>query len=208
MQKYIRRQSKTGDKFYSEMETLYTNMIARKNREMVDRNHPNYRYFQSSLKDAEDSLEAIKITRALGGNENMFDKLRTSNLGLGRGEKRRPVEFSNYVDLPDDVDPRDTILPMGKKILDDVDEAYGMAPKMVERFELREKYPGLDEDIITGIVDADPDAKAQIISTLEQALELHRQGKSPAEAADIIRSTMFKGRKDNAEGGLNYLMGM
>jgi len=189
---------KTGDKFYSEMETLYTNMIARKKREMVSRNHPNYRYFQSSLRDAEDSLEAIKITRALGGNENMFDKLRTSNLGLRKGEKPIPVEFSNYVDLPDDVDPRDTILPMGEEL----------APKMKERFELRTKYPGLDEDIITGIVDADPDAKAQITSTLDQALELHRQGKSPEEAADIIRSTMFKGRKDNAEGGLNYLMGM
>ena len=189
---------KTGDKFYSEMETLYTNMIARKKREMPDRSNPNYGLLQSSLKDAEDSLEAIKITRALGGNENMFDKLRTSNLGLGKGEGRRPVEFSNYVDLPDDVDPRDTILPMGEEL----------APKMKERFELRTKYPGLDEDIITGIVDADPDAKAQIISTLEQALELHRQGKSPEEAADILRSTMFKGRKDNAEGGLNYLMGM
>ena len=165
---------------------------------MPDRSNPNYGLLQSSLKDAEDSLEAIKITRALGGNENMFDKLRTSNLGLGKGEGRRPVEFSNYVDLPDDVDPRDTILPMGEEL----------APKMKERFELRTKYPGLDEDIITGIVDADPDAKAQIISTLEQALELHRQGKSPEEAADILRSTMFKGRKDNAEGGLNYLMGM
>ena len=205
---------KTGDKFYSEMETLYTNMIARKKREMPDRSNPNYGLLQSSLKDAEDSLEAIKITRALGGNENMFDKLRTSNLGLGRGDKRRPVEFSNYVDLPPPGSrggPDDIAAPVQsaeESIENMIESSDKLTPKMIERFKLKEQYPGLDEDIITGIVDADPDSKAQIISTLEQILELHRQGKSPAEAADIIGSTIFKGRKDNAEGGLNYLMGM
>jgi len=96
-----------------------------------------------------------------------------------------------------------------KKILDDVDEAYGMAPKMAERFELKQKYPGIDDDLLTAIIDdPDPNNKAQVLGTLEQLMELQRQGKSPEEAVDIIKQTMFTGRKDNAQGGLNYLMGM
>jgi len=92
---------------------------------------------------------------------------------------------------------------------DDVDEAYGMAPKMAERFELKRKYPGIDDDLLTAIIDdPDPNNKAQVLGTLEQLMELQRQGKSPEEAVDIIKQTMFKGRKDNSKGGLQYLMGM
>lgn len=101
-------------------------------------------------------------------------------------------------DLPEGVDPRDTILPMGEEL----------APKMKERFELKQKYPGLDDELLTAIIDdPDPNNKAQVLATLDQALELQKQGKTPEEAVDILKETMFK-RKDNAEGGLNYLMGM
>ena len=96
-----------------------------------------------------------------------------------------------------------------KKILDDVDEAYGMAPKMAERFELKQKYPGIDDDLLTAIIDdPDPNNKAQVLSTLEQLMALQRQGKTPEEAVDIIKQTIFKGRKDNSKGGLQYLMGL
>jgi len=96
-----------------------------------------------------------------------------------------------------------------KKILDDVDEAYGMAPKMAERFELKQKYPGIDDDLLTAIIDdPDPNNKAQVLATLEQLMALQRQGKTPEEAVDIIKQTMFKGRKDNSKGGLQYLMGL
>ena len=188
---------KTGDKFYSDMETLYTNMVARKKREMVDRDHPNYEILQSSLRDAEDSLEAIKITRALGGNENMFDKLRTSNLGLGKGEKRTPIEFSNYVDLPDDVDPRDTILPMGENL----------APQMKERFELKRKFPGIDDETLNAILDMDMDKKASLMADMKMGMKLLDEGKGVDEIKDILTNASIS-RKKNSEGGLNYLMGM
>ena len=188
---------KTGDKFYSEMETLYTNMIARKKREMPDRSNRNYGLLQSSLKDAEDSLEAIKITRALGGNENMFDKIRTSNLGLGRGDERRPVEFSNYVDLPDDVDPRDTILPMGEEL----------TPLMKERFELKRKFPGIDDETLNAILDMDMDKKANLMADMKMGMKLLEEGKGVDEVKDIFEKA-FRSRKQNAGGGLNYLMGM
>ena len=91
----------------------------------------------------------------------------------------------------------------------ELDEMATLTPKAAERFELKIKYPGLDDDILTAIVDdPNPENKAQVLSTLDQLLELHKRGKSPEEAVDIIKQTMFKGRKDNAKGGLNYLMGM
>jgi hypothetical protein len=70
------------------------------------------------------------------------------------------------------------------------------------------KYPGIDDDLLTAIIDdPSPKNKAQVLSTLDQLMELHRRGKSPEEATDIIKQTMFKGRKDNSQGGLNYLSG-
>ena len=97
-----------------------------------------------------------------------------------------------------------------KKAIDDLEleEARNLAPKMVERLELKQKYPGIDDDLLNAIIeDPDPNNKAQVLGTLEQVMELQRQGKSPEEAVDIIKETMFK-RKDNSKGGLQYLMGM
>jgi len=133
------------------------------------------------------------------------------------------VRFDEEVDLPEGVDPRDTILPMGKKILDDVDEAYGVtpdmkkeldamtgmgAPKMAERFELKERFPGIPDELLTRIIDdPDPQNKAEVISTLDQAMELTKQGKDTDEIISILER-IKKSRKDNSKGGLQYLMGM
>jgi hypothetical protein len=117
------------------------------------------------------------------------------------------VRFDEEVDLPEGVDPRDTILPTGK-ILDDVDEAYGMAPKMVERFELKERFPGIPDELLTRIIDdPDPQNKAEVISTLDQAMELTKQGKDTDEIISVLER-IKKSRKDNSKGGLQYLMGM
>ena len=90
-----------------------------------------------------------------------------------------------------------------------LEKARELAPKMAERFELKRKYPGIDDDLLTAIIDdPDPNNKAQVLGTLEQLMELQRQGKSPEEAVDIIKQTMFKGRRDNSKGGLQYLMGL
>ena len=138
------------------------------------------------------------------------------------------VKFDEEVDIEKGLNDLDEINvtkdAVGvKKMLDNVDKTYGVTPEMkkeldemakltpkaAERFELKIKYPGLDDDLITAIVDdPDPNNKAQVLATIEQLMELYRLGKSPEEAVDIIKQTMFKGRKLNARGGLNYLMGM
>jgi hypothetical protein len=95
-----------------------------------------------------------------------------------------------------------------QKILDDVDEAYGMAPKMVERFQLKERFPGIPDELLTRIIDdPDPQNKAEAIATLDQAMELTKQGKDTDEIISVLER-IKKSRKDNSKGGLQYLMGM
>jgi ribosomal protein S13 len=106
--------------------------------------------------------------------------------------------------------------------LNDVDEAYGvtpdmkkeldemakLTPKAAERFKLKQMYPGIDEDFLTKIIDdPDPQRKAEVLAALDQSMLLMREGKSGDEVVDILKQET-KGRKPNARGGLNYLMGM
>ena len=105
-----------------------------------------------------------------------------------------------------------------KDILEAYDEAYKMlnkevemtkelAPKMMERMELKTKYPGIDDDLVTKIVeDTDPQRKAEVLATLDQSSELMNKGKSSEEVVDILKQGMD--RKKQADGGLSYLMGM
>ena len=80
------------------------------------------------------------------------------------------------------------------------------APKMAERFELKQKYPGIDEELLTKIIeDTDPQRKAEALATIDQAFELMKQGKSPDEVLDIMKQ--MTDRTKQAEGGLNYLSG-
>jgi hypothetical protein len=119
--------------------------------------------------------------------------------------------------------PKDTTDLNKTKILNDVDQAYGVtpdmkkeldaiteigAPKLAERFELKQKYPGIDEELLTNIIeDPDPQHKAQVLATLDETFKLMETGKDPNEIIDILERGK-KTRKDNAQGGLNYLMGL
>ena len=110
-----------------------------------------------------------------------------------------------------------------QKILDDVDEAYGVtpnmkkeldamtgmgAPKMAERFELKQRFPGIPDELLTRIIDdPDPQNKAEAIATLDQAMELTKQGKDTDEIISVLEK-IKKSRRDNSKGGLQYLMGM
>ena len=105
-----------------------------------------------------------------------------------------------------------------KDILDAYDKAYNMltkeiqmtrelAPKMTERMELKAKYPGIDDELLDQIIEMDPAKKAEMFADMEMGAKLIEQGRGADEVKDIIEKGV-KTRKDNAEGGLNYLMGM
>ena len=80
------------------------------------------------------------------------------------------------------------------------------ANKMAERFELKQKYPGIDDKLLTQIIDdPDPQRKAEVLATLDQAFELMRRGKSPDEILSILKN--ITNRTEQASGGLSYLSG-
>jgi hypothetical protein len=115
-------------------------------------------------------------------------------------------EFAvNFDDILNDVDEAYGVTPDMKK---ELDEMAKLTPKATERAKLKRMYPGIDEDFLTKIIDdPDPQRKAEVLAVLDQSMLLVREGKSGDEVVDILKKET-KGRKPNARGGLNYLMGM
>ena len=88
----------------------------------------------------------------------------------------------------------------------EMDVAKSLAPKMVERLQLKQKYPGITDDLLDKIlVDDNVQRKAEVMATLDEAFKIMEKGKGPDEVRDIMKNVT---RKDNAQGGLNYLMGL
>ena len=97
---------------------------------------------------------------------------------------------------------------VNKPMKNELDEMKAIAPKMAERFELKQRFPGIDDRLLTQIIDdPNPQNKAEAIATLDQAMELTKQGRDPDEIISILEK-IKKSRKDNSKGGLQYLMGM
>jgi len=161
----------------------------------------------------------------------MYDQYKTGKLDPEPGDKSearmkllrdRAEEMEATGDrrlmTPDDMDE---LAELEATYLDNVDEAYGVdtklrkelnemkelgASKTAERFELKQKYPGIDDNLITFIVDdPNPQRKAEVLATLDQAFELMRRGKSPDEILSILKN--ITNRTEQASGGLNYLSG-
>ena len=62
------------------------------------------------------------------------------------------------------------------------------ATKMAERFKLKQKYPGLDDDLLTNIIeDTDPVHKASVLAKIDMAMELGKTNKSADEIIDILK---------------------
>ena len=79
------------------------------------------------------------------------------------------------------------------------------APKAAERFALKKKYPGIDENLLTRIIDdTDPTRKAKVLAELDQAMELMKRDIGTEEVIDILKN---QSRTKQAEGGLSYFMG-
>ena len=98
--------------------------------------------------------------------------------------------------------------------LDNVDEAYGVdtamrkelnemkklgAPKLSERLELKQKYPGISDDLLDRIlIDDNPQRKAEVLGTLDEAFAMMKKGKGPDEVLRIIKDI---NRTKQADGG-------
>jgi len=100
-----------------------------------------------------------------------------------------------------------------KKLMtqDEIDELMmlqteELAPQMTERMQLKIKYPGITDDLIQKImIDDNPQRKAELLATLDEAYKMVDKGMSSDEILNTIKNTP---RTKQADGGLNYLMGL
>ena len=149
--------------------------------------------FGDSINDVNNlAEELIEIDQRGGGSKNIDEM----------------IQMEGLFDIKVPKNPSQGIKDTEIAKLMDENEAEDMMPKMTERFKLKQKYPGINDELLTQIVDdPNPQNKAEALATLDQAMELAGQGKDPDEIISILQQ-LKKTRKDNAEGGLNYLMGM
>ena len=84
--------------------------------------------------------------------------------------------------------------------------AKGLAPKMVERLQLKERFPGLDDELVERIlIDDNPQRKAEVIATIEESYKMLEKGMQPE---DIISTFKNTSRSKNASGGLPHILGV
>jgi len=144
----------------------------------------------------------------LNVDRDMFDQKEVLDAyGIAYDELKKPLlqELKNKpkpfpVKTSDDFDGNTTSL---------IEELKSVGlNKNAERLELQQKYPGINDRLLTQIIeDPDPQRKAEVLATLDQSMLLMKEGKTADEAVDILKQET-KGRKPNAQGGLNYLMGL
>jgi hypothetical protein len=83
--------------------------------------------------------------------------------------------------------------------LEDLRIAREMAPQMTERLELKARYPGITDDLLDSIlIDNNPQRKAEVLATLDEAFAMMRKGKGPDEILRIIKDM---NRTKQADGG-------
>ena len=80
------------------------------------------------------------------------------------------------------------------------------ATKMAERARLKLKYPGITDDLLDKIlIDDNPQRKAEVLATIDEAFRMMEKGKGPEEIVEIFKNTK---RTKNAKGGrAGYYMG-
>ena len=88
----------------------------------------------------------------------------------------------------------------------EIDVTKTLAPKMVERLQLKERFPGLDDELIDRIlIDDNPQRKAEVLATIEESYKMLEKGMKPE---DIISTFKNTSRSKNASGGLPNILGV
>ena len=150
-----------------------------------------------------------RIGYSIGSLPKSIQKLvQTLNKKFGKDT----VKTADEMDRPKNVQEFENFETRNPKTVEssediiDVDEVRKLAPQMVERFELKQRFPGLDEDLLNRIlIDDNPQRKAEVIATLEESYKMLEKGMNPEDIIDTFKNTS---RRKNAQGGLNYLMGL
>ena len=139
---------------------------------------------------AEEMVEADKIGRNLKSPDELLEIEGLFDIEIPKNPQRGLTD--------------EEMLQLDKQVKEEknLEQLEGLgALKLAERFRLKKKYPGIDDELLTNIIeDTDPQHKAEVLAQLDEAFEMMSQGKGPDEIIDIFES-LKNTRKDNATGG-------
>ena len=119
----------------------------------------------------------------------------------GKGE----IKMADEVVVPDEVLTK-TQREIRELDDDPMEFVKTVTPKFYERMELKLRYPGISDDLIEKImIDDNPQRKAEVLATLDEAFKMSEKGMSADEILNAFEKTP---RTKQAGGGLSYLMGV
>ena len=118
---------------------------------------------------------------------------------------KQKEKLSNFIDQnlkkqkKDELGAKD-VTPDDMSIEDSLTTLEGLgATQTAERFRLKQKYPGITDDLVDKIlIDDNPQRKAELLATLDEAFTMMGKGKGDEEILQIIKNTS---RTKNSTGG-------
>ena len=156
--------------------------------------------------------EVARVKKAMGGRigyavGSLPKGIQNLVQALNKKFGKDTVKTADEMDRPKNVQAFEDFETRNPNIeSSELERVKELAPKMVERFELKQRFPGLDDALIDKIlVDDNPQRKAEVLATIEESYKMLEKGMDPADIIDTFKNTS---RRKNAQGGLNYLMGL
>jgi hypothetical protein len=129
----------------------------------------------------------------------MYQQYKAGRLDPKRGEKGREKFLEKKLEEAELSGESKLITRDEIEELEELKRVREMAPQMVERLELRARYPGITDDLLDSIlIDDNPQRKAEVLATLDEAFAMMRKGKGPDEVLRIIKDM---NRTKQADGG-------
>ena len=132
------------------------------------------------------------------GKEGIKGLLKMMNKKFGKDT----VKTADEIKLTDNmINERES-----KRAFQDLEQLKDVAPKFYLRMTLKLKYPGITYDLIEKIMaDDDPQRIAEVMATMDESFKMMDKGMDTDQIINTFEKTP---RTKQADGGLNYLMGM
>jgi hypothetical protein len=143
-------------------------------------------------------MNDLQVTKAIKEAEKKVKKPRmTGDENLDYDWKETP---EGWVKVPGS---EGAFYRFGKKHKDFIDKGVSkMVGGVDERTALKQKYPGISDDLLNKIlIDDNPQRKAEVLATMDEYLKLREVGKGETEAYDIITKSI-KDPTKHASGGI------
>ena len=220
--KFGKKSITTADKAPIHPKTLERNMFKKadenfKNKRMLD--DDEYQDFLDEVGGA-DQLEAYDFDGTVGDAKRILKEqkqymddmeleYKKGNLDPKPGEKGRKEFLQKKLDeVEASGDQRlmtpDEIEELSSLDLDSqMDVVKTLAPKMVERLQLKQKYPGITDDLLDKIlIDDNVQRKAEVLATIDEAFKMMEKGKGTDEILDTMKNVT---RTKQADGGITRI---